>query len=127
MMVQALMPSPPPPPATPGSGRRHAILVGGLSDGMLFTAYCTPLARRLNAAGWACVQPLLSSSLSGWGLASLDQDAAELHLLAAALGREHGAEVGGLSRVLNAASGSSERWSPCLPMHSAARLRPCRS
>ncbi|KAL6771990.1 hypothetical protein ACKKBG_A28550 [Auxenochlorella protothecoides x Auxenochlorella symbiontica] len=75
-----------------GSGRRHAILVGGLSDGMLFTAYCTPLARRLNAAGWACVQPLLSSSLSGWGLASLDQDAAELHLLAAALGREHGAE-----------------------------------
>lgn len=76
-----------------GSGTRHAILVGGLSDGLLFTAYCAPLAARLQAVGWSCVQPLLSSSLSGWGISSLTQDAEELRRLAAVLKQEHGSQA----------------------------------
>jgi hypothetical protein len=58
------------------------VLVGGLTDGLLFCSYCQPLARRLEHHGWALVQPLLTSSHQGWGLASLDQDADELNLLA---------------------------------------------
>ena len=39
------------------------------------------------------VQPLLSSSLSGWGIGSLDNDADELSLLARHLGEDLGSEV----------------------------------
>lgn len=35
--------------------------------------------------GWALVQPLLSSSLHGWGMASLDSDAVEIGLLLSCL------------------------------------------
>ena len=73
--------------------RHHAVLVGGLTDGLLFAAYAAPLAARLAARGVALVQTLLSSSHVGWGLASLDSDADELHQLAVHLGKEYGSEV----------------------------------
>lgn len=76
-----------------GNGSRHLILVGGLSDGLLFTEYCRPLAERAVMEGWTCVQPLLGSSLSGWGLSSLDKDAEDLALLAKELEMRQGAEV----------------------------------
>lgn len=45
-----------------GRHRRHVVLVGGLTDGLLFAPYCQALARRLAEASWSLVQPLLSSS-----------------------------------------------------------------
>lgn len=60
---------------------------------MLFTEYCRPLAERAVTEGWTCVQPLLGSSLSGWGLSSLDKDADDLALLTKTLEMKHGAEV----------------------------------
>ncbi|EFN58570.1 hypothetical protein CHLNCDRAFT_140723 [Chlorella variabilis] len=76
------------------SGRhpRHVVLVGGLTDGLLFAGYCHPLAARLHAAGWSLVQALLSSCHTGYGLASLDQDADELHQLATHLRAEWGSQ-----------------------------------
>jgi hypothetical protein len=71
------------------------VLVGGLTDGLLFAGYCRPLAARLNGAGWSLVQALLSSSHTGYGLSSLDQDAEELHLLAKHLKAESGSQVRG--------------------------------
>jgi hypothetical protein len=81
-----------------GRHRRHIVLVGGLTDGLLFAAYCRPLAAKLDAAGWSLVQALLSSSHTGYGLASLDQDADELHQLASHLKTEYCCQVG-LSRA----------------------------
>ncbi|KAI3436620.1 hypothetical protein D9Q98_006037 [Chlorella vulgaris] len=77
------------------SGRhtRHVVLVGGLTDGLLFAGYCRPLAARLIGAGWSLVQALLSSSHTGYGLSSLDQDAEELHLLAKHLKAESGSQA----------------------------------
>lgn len=77
-------------PPSGGSHARHAILVGGLSDGLLFTSWLAPLAARLDGLGWASVQPLLSSSLDGWGSGSLDRDADEIARLARWLRRERG-------------------------------------
>jgi hypothetical protein len=79
------------------SGRhpRHVVLVGGLTDGLLFAGYCRPLAQRLEAQRWSLVQALLSSCHTGYGLASLDQDAEELHQLASHLRAEYGSQVGG--------------------------------
>lgn len=64
-----------------GSHRRHLVLVGGLGDAFLFAPYATVLAKELNTIGWSLVQTMLSSSLIGWGCASLDQDVEELSLL----------------------------------------------
>jgi pimeloyl-ACP methyl ester carboxylesterase len=75
-----------------GAHRRHLILVGGLTDGLMFAPYVHPLARRLDSAKWSLVQTLLSSSHQGWGLASLDSDAEELLQLARCLGEEHGSQ-----------------------------------
>ncbi|KAL4457642.1 hypothetical protein ABPG75_012507 [Micractinium tetrahymenae] len=76
------------------SGRhpRHVVLVGGLTDGLLFAKYCRPLAAKLEAARWSLVQALLSSSHAGYGTASLDQDAEELHQLACHLRAEYGSQ-----------------------------------
>lgn len=76
------------------SGRhpRHVVLVGGLTDGLLFAPYCRPLAAKLEAAQWSLVQTLLSSSHTGYGTASLDQDARELHQLACHLAAEYGSQ-----------------------------------
>ncbi|PSC72892.1 UPF0613 -like [Micractinium conductrix] len=76
------------------SGRhpRHVIMIGGLTDGLLFAPYCRPLAARLEDERWSLVQTLLSSSHAGYGTASLDQDADELHQLATCLKEEHGSQ-----------------------------------
>jgi pimeloyl-ACP methyl ester carboxylesterase len=62
------------------------IVIGGLGDGLLAVPYTTPLSTRLPPT-WCLVQPLLSSSYTGWGIASLDSDAAELALLVAYIRR----------------------------------------
>lgn len=78
------------------SGRhpRHVVLVGGLTDGLLFAPYVRPLAAKLEERRWSLVQTLLSSSHTGYGCASLDQDAEELHRLACHLRAEYGSQVG---------------------------------
>lgn len=70
--------------------RRHVIVLGGLTDGLLPTAYVPALAARCDQQGWAMVQALLSSSYLQFGLSSLDRDAEEVHKLACCLQREHG-------------------------------------
>eukprot|EP00878_Enallax_costatus_P007375 GHUV01007724.1.p1 GENE.GHUV01007724.1~~GHUV01007724.1.p1 ORF type:complete len:336 (+),score=52.69 GHUV01007724.1:260-1267(+) len=77
---------PPKPSSAPGS--RYIVLVGGLTDGLLFAPYCQQLADTLT--DWTLVQAQLTSSYQGWGLASLDQDAAELKLLSDCLAADHG-------------------------------------
>ncbi|PRW56053.1 UPF0613 -like [Chlorella sorokiniana] len=76
------------------SGRhpRYVVLVGGLTDGLLFAPYVRPLAARLEERRWSLVQVLLSSSHTGYGCASLDQDAEELHRLACHLRAEYGSQ-----------------------------------
>lgn len=64
-----------------GNHRRHVILVGGLGDALLFAQYPVRLAEQLDAIGWSLVQPLLRSSLTGWGVASLDKDVQDMVLL----------------------------------------------
>jgi pimeloyl-ACP methyl ester carboxylesterase len=61
------------------------VLLGGLSDGLLPTPYTQLLEQACcatNAAhSWSLVQPLLSSSYTGFGHGSLDRDTTELHEL----------------------------------------------
>ena len=64
---------------------RAVVLVGGLSSGLLTNPWDTVLSAPLAAAGWGCVQPLLSSSYDGWGVHGLRKDAAELAALLSAL------------------------------------------
>lgn len=65
-----------------GAHTRHVLLIGGLGDGMLLADYVPVLAERLDKISWSLVQPLLSSSLNGWGVGSLDEDASEIAMLA---------------------------------------------
>ena len=83
------------------SGRhpRHVVVVGGLTDGLLFARYVQPLAAALEAQQWSLVQTLLSSSHTGYGTASLNTDAEELNCLAAHLRAEYGSQVWLLSAV----------------------------
>lgn len=69
---------------------RQLVLIGGLTDGLLFASYAPALAIRLAALGWGLTQAQLSSSYQGYGTASLDQDAQELLLLLAELEAHHG-------------------------------------
>lgn len=57
---------------------RFAIYLGGLTDGLLACNYVEKLASACDQKGWAFVQPLLSSSYSGYGCGSLTRDAAEI-------------------------------------------------
>lgn len=57
------------------------IFIGGLTDGLLATDYLEPLSIALEVEKWSLVQPLLSSSYSGYGISSLEQDALELDQL----------------------------------------------
>ena len=62
-------------------GHRHTkycVYVGGLTDGLLACRYVDQLAAALDEAGWALVQPVLSSSYTGYGISSLARDAEEL-------------------------------------------------
>jgi len=62
-------------------GRHHAVFVPGLTDGLMSHTYFKPLGEALDAAQWSLVQPLLTSSYTGWGVSSLDRDADELLML----------------------------------------------
>ena len=55
--------------------------VVGLTEGLLSSPWGSLLAQRAEAAGWGYVQPLLHSSYLGYGVSSLDRDAAELEAL----------------------------------------------
>lgn len=48
---------------------------------MLATKYIEPLARGLEAEGWAFIQTLMTSSYTGYGISTLDQDAEEIETL----------------------------------------------
>jgi hypothetical protein len=54
------------------------ILLGGLSDGFMPTPYATPLTNACELLGWSVVQPVLSSSYTGFGHGSLERDSEEL-------------------------------------------------
>ncbi|XP_004508370.1 UPF0613 protein PB24D3.06c isoform X1 [Cicer arietinum] len=64
-----------------GDFKRQVIFIGGLTDGFLATAYLEPLAIALDRENWSLVQFLMSSSYSGYGTSSLQQDAKDLDQL----------------------------------------------
>jgi hypothetical protein len=67
------------------------ILIGGLTDGLLGLPYTTKLAQFITSSAWAdaknepntvtLIQPILTSSYSGYGISSLAQDTEELSAL----------------------------------------------
>jgi len=61
-----------------GNHSCHVVIIGGLTDGLLFAKYVPILAKRLETLGASLVQPLLTSSHQGWGMGSLQRDADEL-------------------------------------------------
>ncbi|KAK2763018.1 hypothetical protein FQN53_007344 [Emmonsiellopsis sp. PD_33] len=54
------------------------IFIGGLGDGFYTVPYLNDLAAALETSSWSVYQVLLTSSYSGWGLASLDGDVDEI-------------------------------------------------
>lgn len=54
------------------------ILLGGLSDGMFPVPYTSELATACAEVGWSLIQPILSSSYTGFGHGSLDHDVQEM-------------------------------------------------
>lgn len=64
-----------------GDYKQQVIFIGGLTDGFLATEYLEPLAIALDKEKWSLVQLLLSSSYSGYGTSSLQQDSTELDQL----------------------------------------------
>lgn len=78
------------PVAAPARSR-VIVAVGGLTDGFFATPYLPALATAAAENGWGLVTPLLRSSHTGWGAASLDGDADDLALLADHLGAGRGA------------------------------------
>lgn len=64
-----------------GDYKQQVIFIGGLTDGFLATEYLEPLAIALENEKWSLVQLLFSSSYSGFGTSSLQQDAMELDQL----------------------------------------------
>jgi pimeloyl-ACP methyl ester carboxylesterase len=55
------------------------ICIGGLTDGLLPCPWIPKLSARAKECGWCMVQPLISSSYSGYGTGSLDRDTTELN------------------------------------------------
>ncbi|KAL5785441.1 hypothetical protein ACOSQ2_007833 [Xanthoceras sorbifolium] len=64
-----------------GDYKQQVVFVGGLTDGFMATEYLEPLAIALDEERWSLVQLLMSSSYSGYGTSSLQQDAKELDQL----------------------------------------------
>ncbi|KAK2646905.1 hypothetical protein Ddye_022100 [Dipteronia dyeriana] len=64
-----------------GDYKQQVIFVGGLTDGFMATEYLEPLAIALDNERWSLVQLLMSSSYTGYGTSSLQQDAKELDQL----------------------------------------------
>ncbi|EPQ29462.1 uncharacterized protein PFL1_03217 [Pseudozyma flocculosa PF-1] len=54
------------------------VFVPGLTDTLASVPYLALLVPMLHAHGFSLVQPLLTSNMSGWGLATLEGDAQEL-------------------------------------------------
>ena len=61
--------------------KKAAVLLGGLSDGLLACPYAPPLAEALEALGYATVQPILRTSYAQFGFGSLDNDVEDLEEL----------------------------------------------
>jgi pimeloyl-ACP methyl ester carboxylesterase len=74
-----------------GSCPNKCILLGGLSDGLMPVPYTQKLFSELSP-NWSLVQPILSSSYTGFGHGSLDRDMAELDELIEFLTLHRGAE-----------------------------------
>ena len=70
--------------------KKHAIVIGGLTDGLFACSYVSSLSNVLDQRGVSVVQTLLSSSYYQYGISSLDMDARELTDLAAYLRSEFG-------------------------------------
>ena len=70
---------------------RYCIYVGGLTDGLLACKYVDQLAGALDLCGWALVQPVLTSSYTGYGCSSLSRDAEELSRLISHIDERDGA------------------------------------
>ncbi|XP_022722988.1 UPF0613 protein PB24D3.06c-like isoform X2 [Durio zibethinus] len=64
-----------------GDYNQQVIFIGGLTDGFLATEYLEPLAIALDNEKWSLVQLLMSSSYTGYGTSSLQQDAMEIDQL----------------------------------------------
>lgn len=64
-----------------GDYSQQVIFIGGLTDGFLATEYLEPLAIALDNEKWSLVQLLMSSSYTGYGTSSLQQDAMEIDQL----------------------------------------------
>lgn len=64
-----------------GDYKQQVIFIGGLTDGFLATEYLEPLAIALDNEKWSLVQLLMSSSYTGYGTSSLQQDAMEIDQL----------------------------------------------
>ncbi|KAJ4722365.1 UPF0613 protein PB24D3.06c [Melia azedarach] len=64
-----------------GDYKQQVIFIGGLTDGLFATEYLEPLAIALDKERWSLVQLLMSSSYSGYGTSSLQQDAMEIDQL----------------------------------------------
>ncbi|KAM7260017.1 hypothetical protein ACFE04_015758 [Oxalis oulophora] len=64
-----------------GDYKQQVIFIGGLTDGFLATDYLEPLAIALDKEKWSLVQFLMTSSYTGYGTSSLQQDASEIDRL----------------------------------------------
>lgn len=54
------------------------VFIGGLGDGINPVPYLSPLANSLETIGWSLFQILLTSSYSGFGFSSIENDAMEI-------------------------------------------------
>lgn len=71
---------------------RFLVVMGGLTDGLLPTAYTPPLAAAVAKEGWSTVQPLLRGSYCQFGTGGLDRDVEDLSSLLTFLRDKRGAK-----------------------------------
>lgn len=76
----------------PEGSERFLVVMGGLTDGLLPTAYTPLLAAAVAAEGWSTVQPLFRGSYCQFGTGGLDRDVADLSSLLAFLRDRRGAK-----------------------------------
>jgi len=62
----------------PVSSTQFVVFIGGLTDGFLGLPYLELLNKKLNENNWSLIQLLLSSSYTGYGISSLQQDSEEI-------------------------------------------------
>ena len=79
---RAAFESPSPPiSSTEKLSEKKLILLGGLSDGLLPCPYTDMLEKACQDQSWSLVQPIISSSYTGFGNGSLERDCNELQEL----------------------------------------------